>query len=215
MPGYIETVSNPPEPISKVFYVADAARRLRAGTGSLGRPRYYILVRGSRQGELDDYRILDVKLQQKPSAFPYLTRHEQDAYNRDFTNDAVRHAAAYRALNKRTDAFLGSLELNGGWYSVRERSPWKEAFPAEVLWTQKALEKMAKQWGRFLAVDHVRAGTEVSEDFPSAVNAKTDGNHKEFREFISDKAKRYAKQVEDDWETFVGALDINVRHPLR
>ncbi len=49
------------------FTVLDVARRLGAGVGSLGTPRYYILIRGETDDPDEDH-ILDVKEQGLPSA---------------------------------------------------------------------------------------------------------------------------------------------------
>ncbi len=49
------------------FRVKDLARRLDAGTGSLGLERYYALIEGGRDHEHDDV-ILDIKQQTPPEA---------------------------------------------------------------------------------------------------------------------------------------------------
>ncbi|HAC66137.1 MAG TPA: DUF2252 domain-containing protein, partial [Cyanothece sp. UBA12306] len=47
------------------FQVKDIARRLNAGLGSLGTPRYSVLIEG-KTDQLDDDLILDIKRQSKP-----------------------------------------------------------------------------------------------------------------------------------------------------
>jgi len=188
------------------FEVKDVARRLWAGTGSLGEPRFYILLAGDESTHFDNV-ILDVKRQNAPTAYSFLSQEEIDEYNVNFENHAQRQAEAFKALAEHPDNYLGWLKLGNDWFSVRERSPFKGDFPSEKLNTKKKYVKMAKQWGKVLATEHQRAGRHLNAEndpylFENTIRRLTDERHKEFSELVEQVAFRYADQVTKDWEYF-------------
>lgn len=78
------------------FYIKDIAKRLNAGTGSLGKERYYVLIEGPSTSQDDDV-ILDMKLQSAPTPYTYLGASTQTKYNSDFgSNHARRHMVGYK-----------------------------------------------------------------------------------------------------------------------
>jgi len=187
------------------FKVKAVAHRLQAGTGSLGTPRYYVLIEGTKSGTHDD-RILDVKLQSRPTAYTYLGKQAQNEYDAQFEHEAHRHAEAYRALTRHTDRHLGWMILDDGSYSVRERSPYKEAFPGEALDTRTSFSKLAEQWAEILATDHTRA----NKALPEQIYQRTNKRYPAFRDLVREVAFEYAREVEADWRSFVAALEIDL-----
>lgn len=207
MADYGKTLAGGLEYAEDHFKVKDIARRLFAGTGSLGRPRYYVLIEGENPDSNDDDRILDVKQQSKPTPYHYLSEEERIAYDRSFENDAQRHAAAYLALTKHTDDHLGWMQLSDGYYSVRELSPFKESLDTDKLNSEKRFIKLAEQWGIVLATAHARADKDFDEklvpySLEKQVDELTDGRHEEFRALVREVAFEYADQVEADWNNF-------------
>ncbi len=193
------------------FEVKDIAKRLWAGTGSLGEPRYYVLLNGDESTHFDNV-ILDIKCQNAPTAFAFLSQEEIDEYNQNFENHAQRHAEAFKALAEHPDNYLGWLKLGNDWFSVRERSPLKGDFPTEKLNTEKKYVKLAEQWGAILATEHKRAGRHLNAEndpflLENAVRKLTDGRHEEFWKLTEQIAFRYADQVRQDWIYFCDALD--------
>jgi uncharacterized protein (DUF2252 family) len=193
------------------FKVEDVARRLLAGTGSLGTNRYYVLIAGGKGGNSNQYHILDIKRQSKPTAYTYLGDQAQRKYDESFKNDAQRHAKGYQALTRRTDKHLGWMHLDSGdpdfpsgYYSVRKRSPFKEAFPGEALDTRTSFSAMAEQWAEILAAAH----THANKDLPQLVHQLTDDRDETFRSLVREIAFGYADQVMTDWQYFVTALDL-------
>lgn len=207
MTGYVATLSQSFG--SGYFNVKSIAKRINAGTGSLGTPRYYVLIEGPGSSQDDDV-ILDVKLQSKPTAYAYLDSGDQADYDAGFANDAQRHMEGYKALTKHTDDLLGWMDLSSGFYSVRERSPWKETFDTSTLTDETDMEKMAEQWGKILAASHARADKDyddalVPHSFDKEVDEKTDGSHSDFRALVRQVAYEYADQVEEDYAIFLNA----------
>ncbi len=201
MPGYLKTLSGDLKYGAKFFKVKSIARRLDAGTGSLGTPRFYVLIEGKSTSQNDDH-ILDVKRQSRPAAYRFLSRAEQKEYRESFENDAHRHAVAARAMAYDPDDFLGWMKLPGGYYSVRERCPFKETFPSDTLTTTGRFTKQAEQWAMVLATDHARASEDLPYSLPRQVDKLTKGRHKAFRALVRKIAFGYADQVEADWGFF-------------
>jgi len=194
------------------FQIKDIAKRLGAGTGSLGTPRYYLLIEGDTGSDNDD-RILDIKRQSKPTPYHFLGSAAQMDYDDTFADEGERHAHGYQALTKHTDDHLGWMYLPNGIYSVRERSPFKETFPAaEEITSKTRFVKMAEQWGTILATAHARADKDYSSTLidysvDKAIDEQTDGQHAAFRSLVREIAFSYATQVVHDWNTFVQYLD--------
>ncbi|KXZ45483.1 hypothetical protein GPECTOR_54g224 [Gonium pectorale] len=158
MGDYVKkTVTSPLRGDTEYFAVQDIARRRNAGTGSLGTQRYYILIAGDSAKDSSDDRILDAKLQGRPSIYPYLTQQQQDAVYRAVANDADRAVRAYLSLIARADDHLGYLKLSAGYFSVRERSPYKKSLDLTSGVDKAVLDELAEQYGIMLANAHARS----------------------------------------------------------
>lgn len=210
--AYGQTLSGRLDYSADYFRVKSTARRLLAGTGSLGTPRYYALIDGPSESPDDDL-ILDIKRQSAPTAYEFLDASARAAYDGAFTDHARRHAIAMKALLDNVDDHLGWLRLSDGDYSVRERSVYKEAFPTEELDTRSRFTDLATYWGAILATTHSRS----DEDFEAGgirfsadkqIDEATDHHHSEFRNLVRDVAFAYADQVNADWTAFVDALTV-------
>lgn len=201
---------------SSYFTIKDMAKRINAGTGSLGTPRYYVLVEGAGSGESDDV-ILDIKLQSKPTPYTYLDSTTQSWYDSNFEammHDAYRHQVAYEAMGDEVDNYMGYIEINGDYYSVRERSPYKATFDTDELTSRNRFKKMAKYWGEILATAHSRADDDydasyVPYSFESNVKDLIDGHHNDFNDLVNEVAKSYADQVETDYGYFLDNFDLS------
>jgi uncharacterized protein (DUF2252 family) len=191
------------------FAVKDVTQRLKAGTGSLGKSRYYVLIEGPGGGENDDI-ILDVKLQDGPAPLQAMTPNERDAYSQLFINEGVRHATAFKAMAEHPDRYLGWLTLDEGVFSVRERSPFKDDFPTKKLKSAKHLNKMAALWGQILATEHKRGSRALNTGdlflFEETLSALTANREKDFVGLASAIAKHYADCVEQDYRSFLETL---------
>jgi uncharacterized protein (DUF2252 family) len=204
--------------------VRDVARRLLAGTGSLGTARYYLLLE-DRAGGL---HILDIKQQRRPSAYAHLSDARRADYDRHAGgNDARAHAVAHRALSSAPDPFLGWMRLGEGWFSVRQRCPYKGVFPALLadatgdyrslkLDSKPRYTKLAEQWGSILAADHAHAERVETEErgdgetLTAQITAATSGREDDFAALVRAVAFAYADQVEADWASFVDGLGADI-----
>jgi uncharacterized protein (DUF2252 family) len=208
MPGYQTSLSGGLAADPDHFRVLDAARRIDAGTGSLGTPRYYILVDGPTADPADDV-ILDVKEQSPPTPYAYALDARR-LYDEHFSDDAGRHATAYKALEVATDDYLGVLEAFEGTYSVRERSPAKDDIGLGDV-DLAGLTDLAGDWGLALAAAHARSDRDFDADYidssaDSAIDDATEGEHAEARELVRQVALPYADQVLADYDAFLAGL---------
>ena len=184
------------------FAVLSIAKRLHAGIGSLGVPRYYVLIAGGGDGPV----ILDVKAQPPPSAFLH-----GDPIARAATlagcagHHGRRVTLGARALGHAADDYQGWLTCAGRQWSVRRRSPWKATLPVSLLTSRRRLEKMAAQWGMVLATCHCRADRWLERSgsgFAVGVAAQTKGRRRAFRDQVVRVATAYAAQVALDFAAF-------------
>lgn len=192
------------------FTVKDVARRLWAGTGSLGTPRYFILLEGDEETQHDDI-VLDVKRQQRPPAYAFMGESEREAYNEVFAHEGQRHAEAFQAIAEHPDNYLGWMTLPDGVYSVRERSPFKKDYPTHKIESDKELRKLARQWGEVLAQEHKRGGHRLNQSydpfhFEKNLAEKTSGREKQFVSLLEELAFNYAHCVTQDYHTFLQNL---------
>ena len=210
---YQQTLQHPiKESDPQHFFVKDTARRLDAGTGSLGVERYYVLIEGGADHEHDDV-ILDIKEQVTPEAYRLMDKAQQQAWRKLFPNEGIRHAAAFHAIAEHPDAYLGWLTMNGKVFSVRERSPFKKDYPTHKLSGGKAYRKLARQWGEILAREHLRGAQALNRGkaapFADAVCQRLEGREEQFIGVVSTLAKAYADCVTQDYQVFMEHFQAN------
>jgi uncharacterized protein (DUF2252 family) len=184
------------------YKVKDIAKRMSAGTGSLGSDRYYVLLEGDTS-ELADDVILDVKEQSKPPLYFHMSKEEQEEYDQMFAHEAELHARAFQALAEHPDRYLGWLELEGKFFSVKERSPFKEDFPTEKLQEVEELGFMANIWAKVLATRHKRASFILNDEthiFTETLAKQLKGREEEFVDLVTSIAFQYADCVAQDCE---------------
>lgn len=204
MERYRQTIASDLADIPEYFAVKDVARRLKAGNGSLGTPRYYVLIEGASDSP-DDDRILDVKRQGEPSGYAFLSDSDRAIVEAMALSHGERAVVAQRALTNATDEHLGWMHLPNGVYSVRERSPYKETFPISVLYDKPRLAALAEQWGVVLGSAHARGDREIpTTRLPFAVEVTnlTDGRREQFAADLGEIALAYAERVAFDFQIF-------------
>ncbi len=97
------------------FEPLDIARRI-AGNGSLGLPRYTVLVRG--YGKIEGQYLIDVKHANASSLAPYCgTRQPR------WRHEAERVASIQGAMQAISPALLGAIAVDGHAYLIKEMQP--------------------------------------------------------------------------------------------
>ncbi|CAI5517769.1 unnamed protein product, partial [Closterium sp. Naga37s-1] len=201
--------------------VKGLARSMHADPASCGVSRYMALTETS-SGEL---HVLDVRMQQRPTAYHFMNPDERRAYRHRFPHETDRFLEASAALCSSHDSSsIGWMELQegvhpsaAGRYSVRDVSPYEEEYPAAVsadvksklkgfaLTTQEGLVELAEDWARILASQHAVAASLLDPDPPVdqrpalcqelALLSKAAAKD-EFEELVWEVALSYSRQVE-------------------
>ncbi|MCM5704073.1 DUF2252 family protein [Larsenimonas salina] len=188
----------------EAFKVLDTARRIGAGTGSLGIDRFYVLL---GNGNVDDDVILDVKAQTPPTAYQRMSDENRALWHETFAHEGERHAAAFRALAEHPDCWLGWLDMDGQVFSVRERSPFKKDYPTHKVKKAKTYRKLAAAWGRILAHSHIRGAHALWPDSPgrfaTSVCSQIDARPERFRQVVITQAFAYADCTVRDHRAFL------------
>lgn len=190
------------------FNIKDIARRVNAGTGSIGSARYYILLESESEDQDDDV-ILDMKEQSKPPLYRHMSLSEKAEYDKAYPIEGKRHAQAFTALAEHADRYLGWTEMNGRSFSIKERSPYKSDFPTDKMKKPKHLYFMAEVWGKLLASRHKRASFSLNEDpaeMPTTFDHRVSGQEKQFKAMVSAVALNYANRVQEDYAYFMNML---------
>ena len=139
---------------------------------------------------------------------------ERGGNRRYDNNDAHQQAIGYESLGTEPDAFMGWMKLHNGYYSVRERSPFKETFPTDELTDEESFVEMAKVWAKVLATYHTRAIQNLRVDDQAYSIAKEvvgltspkKRARKDFKALVRDVAFDYANQVDTDCGYFRDAI---------
>ncbi|MFC4144785.1 DUF2252 domain-containing protein [Micromonospora mangrovi] len=197
--AYRTTASGPLS--SSEAVVKDVRRRLNAGTGSLGRWRWYVLVEGDTTATGDD-RILELKQAVDPAP-------KQLAPTATTLTGGQRPALALRWLVNESDPLTGWASVGTVPVSVREKSPFAEDLTIADLSSSTTWDDSVRDIGRLLAAAHSRAdqdlsGTGLAYSADAAIdNAITSvsGLQAETRAF----ATSFADQVALDWQAYVAA----------
>lgn len=197
--AYIQKVSQNNSFDKQYFTILDIAHRVSSGTGSFGTPRYYILIKGDANEEYGQ-RILDVKLQTKPSPYLFLNDKFKKNYDNKFKNEGIRHQKAYQALNYYIDKHLSWIKLSEGMFSVRERSPFKAYFQTKTLNSKERFKKLAEQWGSILSGLHIKS----TDKFDANKIYKLIKNDKSrFKKLLESIAVEFADYNDNVYDVFV------------
>lgn len=107
--------------------------------------------------------------------------------------------------------------MDGRYYSVSERSPFKGSYPALLeeahgkfkklkLDSPTRYQKLAEQWASALASQHAYAmrNEEELQTLEQAIVDKVGDRDDEFKALVRSIAFEYAQQVSNDWKASIG-----------
>ena len=180
-----------PEP--DFFKLLDVAGRI-AGTGSLGVPRYVLLVEG--KGSPNQNYLLDLKQERLSSLAPYLKQPQPQ-----WTSEAARVVAIQQRVQGTPPALLGIIRYEGESYVLRELQPLQDNVRLN-LWNGKLrrLEKLMKAMGEITAWDQLRSGGRQGSAIADNLIEYATASH--WRSALLDYARDYSTQVEKYYEAF-------------
>ena len=142
----------------RFFKLLDAARRI-AGNGSLGLPRYALLVRG--RGSPDQNFVLDLKLAAQSAVAAWLLEPQPS-----WPDEASRIVAVQRIVQAIPPAMLRAVDLSGRPFVLKELQPSTDRFDFDQ-WRDRprrvtqAIEGMARvaAWAHLRGCGHYGAAT--------------------------------------------------------
>lgn len=181
------------------FYrVLDVARRI-AGTGSLGVPRYVVLVEG--RGSPDRNYLFDLK-RSTPSS---LGRLFADAQPR-WPSDAARIAAVQQRMQAVTAAFLHPVMHDGRPFVLRALQPSEDRLPFDRFGKSPDLfDGAIAMMGRCAAWAQLRSGGRQGAATADALIAFA--ARRKWRLQVATAAAAMGDQAMADWATFCRAYD--------
>ncbi|MDO9104556.1 MAG: DUF2252 family protein [Methylovulum sp.] len=207
MTGYINSIASSKRKSSSYYLLKDAALRLGAGTGSLGRYRYYLLIDGPSTATSDDV-ILEMK-QQTESAVSIAASGNMPAWVYDYHNGS-RAIKSMKAMLSNTDVLAGYTTMNSLPFSLYERSPYQEDFDYTLLTTYAKFNDAIKYMGKVIAKNHALADKDydatlitysMDKEITDVINGDVSGLKTETLNY----ALSYAAQVKQDYTDFVSA----------
>jgi len=216
---------------SEFFHVVDIARRYGSGVGSYGVDRFYILLEGRDDWSVTEKKkkkkhkkhhkdenntntttrkpqsvILDVKYEPNPAVEAVLSADDISWYRTIFPNPAARAIYAQRHLTSYTDPFTGWIVLDGRYFVVRQRSPWKANPDLDKLTSVRDFVDFMEDVAQITATSHARGTVGKSPAQFKHVISSVLGRHWRERqvwgEAVNEVARDYRHQVLLDYECF-------------
>ncbi len=175
------------------FTVLDVAQRV-AGLGTLGLPRYVVLIRGS--GRPDGAALVDLKCQIGSTLLPQLAERQPR-----FRSEAERVVEIENRMQAVGPAFLTPVKIGGRSFTLRELQPSADKLDLDAVHPDAAeLEAVVWSMGELTAWAQLRcAGRDAAAtiDDLMAFAANTGA----FRR-LALLARDWAGRLERDWQAF-------------
>ena len=190
------------------YTIKSIARRFGAGLGSVGQPRFYVLVEGPSLSQDDDV-MLDVKREPLPEWWNFVHADVRQ-FNSVFRSQGHRIAASVHALLPHVDAHVGYMQLRDGSYLVRSRSPYKGAVNVDALTDKLEYRQFVEDLAYITAVNHCRAdndynpavvGWSFEDEIARLISSK--GDEQRFVDSIRKYAYMNAERIGKDFECYV------------
>jgi uncharacterized protein (DUF2252 family) len=184
--GFAEAYPTRPSDCPSWPKVQDAAVRI-AGTGSLGRFRYAVLMPGKNERQGKEL-VLELK-----EALPSSLEPEGSA-----EAQADRVIASQRALQGASPAYLGTARIDGRAFTVRELAPMEAKLDSTKV-KPGELDELCAACGTVLGRAHRRAGPSLPQ--------RLEGRDRALARRVAAFALRYADQVVEDWTALKNRRD--------
>ncbi len=185
------------------FRVLDVARRV-AGTGSLGLPRYVVLVQG--KGSPDGNYLLDLKAAQ-PSALQPWVKKLKLAQPR-WPSEAERVVALQRRLQAVSMNLLQPVQFDGRSWVLRALQPSEDRVDLAAVKPRQLASKLLpvlQTFGRLAAWGHLRAASR--QGAASADELMAFGRHRDWRPKLLAAVDGCVEQLRADAQAYNQAYD--------
>ena len=193
MREYAATQASP-----KFFKMLDVARRI-AGTGSLGLPRYTVLIDG--YGLREGHFLLDLK-SASPSALARYAKTKQPKWD----SEANRVVEVQRRMQAIAPALLKAVVLDSQPYVLRELMPTQDKLDlAKWSGEKDPLEPLARDLGFLVAWSELRSSGRNGSATIDELTAF--GTKRKWRKEVLEWSEEYGAIAERDWKRFREAHD--------
>ena len=176
------------------FQVLDITHRI-AGSGSLGLPRYLILVQG--RGYPKGCYLLDLKAARRSSLEPFLMKPQPT-----WRSEGDRIVQIQTRLQASPPALLSAIESPGQSYVLRELQPSNDKIdPNTLRHRPKKLNDLIQTLGEIVAWGHLRSsgrqGSAIADELIAFAQEPT------WQTEILTYAQHYQAQVHRDYQSFL------------
>ncbi|MDD0810498.1 DUF2252 domain-containing protein [Curvibacter sp. RS43] len=181
------------------FKVKDVARRI-AGTGSLGLPRYVVLVEG--KGGPDGHLLLDLKAAQSSSLAPVLAT--QGVRQPTWMDEAHRIVGVQQRVQAVNHAFLDAVHFDGQACVLRGLQPSEDRVSVgKGQQAKEHLPALAQTLGHLLAWDQLRAaGRSGSANADALIHF---AEKTQWVDGLLEAAQHMVQTTQDQWKAFVSS----------
>lgn len=204
--SYITSIPSSKRYANSYYAVKDVRQKLGSGVGSLGRPRYLVLIEGPSTSNSDDV-VLEIK-EMGPSAVAIANPGAlaASAYG---SNEGQRAVRSMKASLSNTPVLVGWTTISGKPFLVKEKSPYQADFDYLKLDSYTKFKDAVRYMGKIMAKNHSMSDQDYDSTIISysqdkqiseAVTSKS-GFTTEIQNFADD----YATQVGLDYQSFVNA----------
>ncbi|MBC7516145.1 MAG: DUF2252 family protein [Alkalinema sp. FL-bin-369] len=182
------------QPQPDFFRVLDITHRI-AGSGSLGVPRYLILVQG--RGYPKGCYLLDLKAARRSSLVSFLTKSQPN-----WSSEGDRIVQIQTRLQASPPALLSAIESPGQSYVLRELQPSNDKIDPSALRHQpKKLTAFIQTLGEVVAWGHLRSsgrqGSAIADELIAFAQEHT------WQTEILTYAQHYQAQIHRDYQSFL------------
>ncbi|MGE5387221.1 MAG: DUF2252 family protein, partial [Betaproteobacteria bacterium] len=195
MRGFAASQQNP-----EFYRVVDVARRI-AGTGSLGLPRYIVLIEGN--GSPNGNEFIDLKEARQSCLLDRL----ETAQPR-WQSEAHRIVVIQQRMQAIPAVFLQAVEMDGNAYVLRGLQPSEDRIVFDAWRDFEHLENTIATLANVVAWDQLRcSGRDGSATADALIEFAGSGK---WQTALLDLARHCADQGESDWQAFAEAFDDGV-----
>lgn len=181
MRGYLNQIASSNHLPVEFTEILDIAQRFDKGLSSIGLKRYFVLLRGETNAWEDD-RIIEVKFMRTSSL---CDDNSADKQAKD-TLEAMRRAHQGR------DSYLGTTQISGKTFLVRQNFPWSETIENTSITEQGHAARLAFLLGFITADFHAQSNKGL------AMKAWLEKSGKAMTPWVFS----YADQLKADWKLF-------------
>ena len=193
---------------SSYYAIKSIAGRIGAGLGSLGQPRYYILVEGPSHSQSDDV-MLDVKREPLPEWWNFV-HDDVRQVNSAFPSQGARICQAMHALEAHVDLHVGYMDMGDGSYIVRSRSPWKGSVDVDAVLDVGTYRDFTDDLARITAINHCRAdddynGQLIPYSFEEALVRAVGDEEEQFESDVMHYGYMNAERIAEDFQCYISS----------